>query len=54
VSAAKGKVVTTADFPAILADIRREGAREMGADFDHPRSSGRAGKPSSTTSALGK
>lgn len=34
---ARGKSVTQADFTAIVADIRQEGAKELGPDFDQPR-----------------
>jgi hypothetical protein len=35
--AGKGATVTQADFPAIVADIRDEGERELGEDFDVPK-----------------
>ena len=35
--AEKGATVTQADFPAIVADIRAEGERELGKDFDVPQ-----------------
>lgn len=35
--AEKGATVTQADFPAIVADIRAEGERELGEDFDAPK-----------------
>lgn len=34
--AQRGDAVTVADFPEILADIRREGERELGPGFDAP------------------
>lgn len=37
VPAARGQVVTQTDFPAILADIRSEGAELLGPHFDRPR-----------------
>ena len=36
VPAAKGQAITQADFPAILEDIRREGAAQLGPHFDSP------------------
>lgn len=36
VPAAKGQAVTQADFPAILEDIRRQGAAQLGPHFDSP------------------
>ena len=36
VPADKGQVVTQADFPAILADVRREGEAQLGPHFDQP------------------
>ena len=39
VPADKGQIVTQADFPAILADVRREGEAQLGPHFDQPGSS---------------
>lgn len=36
VPVAKGQAVTQADFPAILEDIRRQGAAQLGPHFDSP------------------
>jgi len=36
VPAANGQTVTQADFPAILEDIRRQGATQLGPHFDRP------------------
>lgn len=43
--AGKGKAVTQADFPKILADIRQQGADELGPDFDQPGPPARASEP---------
>ncbi|APR85441.1 Hypothetical protein A7982_10790 [Minicystis rosea] len=52
ISVAKGTTLTTADFPALLAGIRREGERDLGEGFDRPRAGATSPKaPSIKTAA---